>query len=167
MDFRGFSLSGMPFLERLSQTPETLIAAFVSASATLALIVALGPRLARTPTPRAARSGLDAGSCDFRIDGTSAKAVSEPARALLASFPRQGSRLAAIGDHLAPDCPGIRQDIEALVLYGTGFRHHCPRGDGTAFEVVGAPTGTSVTLSIRPASEDARALQDSRNALVK
>ncbi len=167
MDFRGFSLSGMPFLERLSQTPETLIAAFVSASATLALIVALGPRLTRTPAPRAARSGLDAGSCDFRIDGTSAKAVSEPARALLASFPRQGSRLAAIGDHLAPDCPGIRQDIEALVLYGTGFRHHCPRGDGTAFEVVGAPTGTSVTLSIRPASEDARALQDSRNALAR
>jgi len=165
MDLRGFSLSDMPILGQLSQTPETLIAAFVSASATLALIVALGPRLAKRPARPIARDGLDAGSCDFRIDGTSAKALNEPARALLASLPRQGSRLAAIGDHLAPNCPGIRQDIEALVLYGTGFRHHCPRGDGTAFEVIGAPTGTSVSLSIHPASEDARALQDSRSAL--
>ena len=165
MDFRGFSLSDMPILGQLTQTPETLIAAFVSASATLALIVALGPRLAKRPARPAPRDGLEAGSCDFRIDGTSAKALNEPARALLSSLPRQGSRLAAIGDHLASDCAGIRQDIEALVLYGTGFRHHCPRGDGTAFEVIGAPTGTSVSLSIRPASEDARALQDSRSAL--
>ena len=35
------------------------------------------------------------------------------------------------------------------MLYGTGFRHHCPRGDGTAFEIVGEPRGGAAYLSIR------------------
>ena len=48
------------------------------------------------------------------------------------------------------------------MLYGTGFRHHCPRGDGTAFEIVGEPRGGAAFLSIRPASEEARALRDDR-----
>ena len=38
------------------------------------------------------------------------------------------------------------------------FRRHCPRGDGTAFEIVGEPRGGAAFLSIRPASEEARAL---------
>ena len=51
------------------------------------------------------------------------------------------------------------------MLYGTGFRHHCPRGDGTAFEIVGEPRGGAAYLSIRPASEEARALKDAEAAL--
>ena len=53
------------------------------------------------------------------------------------------------------------------MLYGTGFRHHCPRGDGTAFEIVGAPRGGAALLSIRPASEEARALKDTEAALAR
>ncbi|MET0134299.1 MAG: hypothetical protein ABW215_11975, partial [Kibdelosporangium sp.] len=49
----------------------------------------------------------------------------------------------------AADCPDIQPDLEALVLYGTGFRRHCPRGDGTAFEIVGEPRGGAAFLSIR------------------
>ena len=51
------------------------------------------------------------------------------------------------------------------MLYGTGFRHHCPRGDGTAFEILGEPRGGAAYLSIRPASEEARALKDAEAAL--
>jgi PAS domain-containing protein len=68
-------------------------------------------------------------------------------------------------EHLAADCPGIRQDVEALVLYGTPFRQHCPRGDGTTIEIVGSPRGSAALLSIRPASEEARALQDAQATL--
>ena len=53
------------------------------------------------------------------------------------------------------------------MLYGTGFRHHCPRGDGTAFEIVGQPRGGAAFLSIRPASEEARALKDAQAALAQ
>ena len=53
------------------------------------------------------------------------------------------------------------------MLYGTGFRHHCPRGDGTAFEIVGEPRGGAAWLSIRPASEEARALRDTEAALAR
>ena len=67
--------------------------------------------------------------------------------------------------HLAADCPDIQPDLEALVLYGTGFRHHCPRGDGTAFEIVGEPRGGAAFLSVRPASEEARALRETETEL--
>ena len=53
------------------------------------------------------------------------------------------------------------------MLYGTGFRHHCPRGDGTAFEIVGEPRGGAAYLSIRAASEEARALKDAEAALAR
>ncbi len=51
------------------------------------------------------------------------------------------------------------------MLYGTAFRHHCARGDGTAQEIVGEPRGGAAWLSIRPASEEARALRDTEAAL--
>ncbi|MER2508753.1 MAG: PAS-domain containing protein, partial [Amaricoccus sp.] len=76
-------------------------------------------------------------------------------------------RLAALGDHLEPECAGIRQDLEALVLYGTAFRHHCARRDGTAFEVLGEPRGAAAWFAIRPASEEARALKDAQDALAR
>ena len=69
--------------------------------------------------------------------------------------------------HLAADCPDIQPDLEALVLYGTGFRHHCPRGDGTAFEIVGEPRGGAAFLSVRPASEEARALRETQTELAR
>ena len=63
------------------------------------------------------------------------------------------------------DRPGIQAEIEALVLYGSGFRHHVARSDGSAQEIVGEPRGGAAWLSIRPASEEARALRDTEAAL--
>ncbi|HRO12711.1 MAG TPA: hypothetical protein PK452_14370, partial [Amaricoccus sp.] len=137
--------------------PEGLLAALVSAAATLALVGLLGPRLARAGRLPA---GSAAGACDFLINGASLKALTEPARALLGSLPAGGPRLAVLAEHYAHDCPTLRTDLEALVLYGAGFRHHCPRGDGTAYEIIGEPRGGTAWLSIRAATEEARALAD-------
>ena len=93
--------------------------------------------------------------------------MTEPARALLDRLEPAGGRLAALIEYLQLDCPGLQPDLEALVLYGTGFRHHCPRGDGTAFEIVGEPRGGAAFLSIRPASEEARALRDTQAELAR
>ncbi len=168
MDLSRLSLSAWPSLGLAGQVPEGLIAALVSAVATLALIVSFAPRLpfVRAGQPAAPDAG-DLGACDFLINGASLKALTESARALLDGLPSGGSRLAALAEHLAADCPGLRADLEALVLYGTGFRHHCPRGDGTAFEIVGEPRGGAAYLSIRPASEEARALKDAEAALAR
>jgi PAS domain-containing protein len=164
MDLSRFTL---PDLSPLA-VPEGLVAALVSAVATLVLVAGFAPRLvgarpgrAADPTPR------DAASCDFLIDGSSLKALSEPARALVDGLPAGGSRLAALAAHYAADCPDLQADIETLVLYGVGFRHHCPRGDGTAFEIVGEPRGGAAYLSIRAASEEARALNDAETALAR
>ena len=163
MDVSRLSLSAWPVLD----LPEGALAALVSAVATLALAAILGPRLsfARAGRPAAAAPGGSA--CDFLINGASLKALTEPARALLDGLPAGGPRLAALAAHYAADCPTLRGDLEALVLYGAGFRHHCPRGDGTAYEIVGEPRGGAAWLSIRPASEEARALADAEAALAR
>ena len=116
------------------------------------------------PAAAAAPGGT---ACDFLINGASLKALTEPARALLDGLPAGGPRLAALAAHFAADAPTLQGDLETLVLYGTGFRHHCPRGDGTAFEIVGEPRGGAAWLSIRPASEEARALADAEAALAR
>ncbi len=136
--------------------------------ATLVLITSFAPRLPFARFGRiAGPEDRDAGACDYLITGASLRALTEPARALLEGLPAGGSRLAALAVHLANDCPGLQGDLEALVLYGTAFRHHCPRGDGTAFEIVGEPRGGAAYLSIRAASEDVRALRDAEAALAR
>ena len=167
MDLSFFSLDGWSAFVAGLDAPDTLLAALVSAMTTLGLIAGFGPRL---PFARAARTAAPpavGGASEFLINGSSLKALTEPARALLESFPPGGSRLVALSAHFAGACPELRGDIEALVLYGTGFHHHCPRGDGTAFEIVGEPRGGVAHLSIRPASEEARALKEAEAALAR
>ncbi|MFO1107113.1 MAG: PAS-domain containing protein [Amaricoccus sp.] len=162
MDFPRFSPPDWPML--LTQAPDAIAAALISAVATLALIVGFAPRL---PLGRTAATGpADASNdCEFLINGSSVKPLSEAARALLDGLGATEARLAALAAHLAPDCPEIHKDLEALVLYGTPFRHHCPRHDGTAIELMGQPRAGAAWFAIRPASEDARALKDAQAAL--
>ncbi len=166
MDFIGLSPVEWPLLER---APEVIAAALISAVATLALLVAFAPRLSLPRGARAAPPGEDgtSGACEFLINGSSVKPLSEPARALADGLGAAPSRLVGLGAYLEPECPGIRPDLEALVLYGTAFRHHCVRRDGTAFEVLGEPRGAAAWLVIRPASEEARALKDAQEALAR
>jgi PAS domain-containing protein len=167
MDFYRLLPDWPPFAA-LSGAPEALLAALVSSVATLTLMLGFAPGLARgRPARTPGEAAGDGPACDYLIHGSSLKALNEPARALLDGLPGGGPRLAALGEHLAADCPDIRKDLEALVLYGTGFRHHVPRGDGTAFEIVGQPRGGAAFLSIRPASEEARALKDAQEALAQ
>ena len=147
--------------------PESALAALVSALATLVLAACFVPRLAGGRGGLAAPGAANGSACDFLINGASLRALTEPARALLDGLAAGGPRLAALAAHYATDCPTLRSDLEALVLYGAGFRHHCPRGDGTAFEIVGEPRGGAAWLSIRPASEEARALADAEAALAR
>ncbi len=164
MDFSRFSLSNLALAELVPHPSEPMIAALVSAVATLALVTAFRPRGRRSG--RSLQADVpDPASCDFLISGTSLKCLSEPGRALLAGLGRTGSRMAALTEHLAEDFDGIQDDIETLVLYGTGFRRHSQRRDGSTVEVLGSPRGDAAFLSIRPASEDARALQEARAAL--
>lgn len=166
MDLSAFSPADWAAFAAIPNPPEAVLAALVSAMATLALLVAFRHRLVpaqgRAPAPADPEA---LGHCDFLVNGASLRPVNERARALLAGIGAGGPRLTALSNYLALDCPGIRADIEALVLYGTGFRHHCPRGDGSTVEILGEPRGDGAFLSIRPASEDARALQDARAAL--
>jgi PAS domain-containing protein len=164
MDLSRLPLPDWLPLGLLSAVPESLVAAFVSAVATLALVGALAPRRASSARPSAPQA-LDPAACDFLIDGSSVKPLTEPARALIDSLAPAGPRLAALAGHLALDRPGIQAEIEALVLYGSGFRHHIVRSDGSAQEIVGEPRGGAAWLSIRPASEEARALRDTEAAL--
>ena len=165
MDFSRFSLTDLPLADLIPQPSEPMIAALVSAVATLALVTAFRPRGTRRRSSVLPAEVTDPASCDFLINGTSLKSISEPGRALLAGLGRTGSRMAALTEHLAQDFDGIQDDIETLVLYGTGFRRHSQRRDGSTVEVLGSPRGDSAFLSIRPASEDARALQEARAAL--
>ncbi len=165
MDFALLTLPDWPALVRITDAPEPIVAAFVSAVATLALLVGLAPRLlAPRQRSRAIASGTGA-ACEFLVNGASVKPLTEPARALLDALEAKGSRLAALSEHLAGDDGRLRKDIEALVLYGQPFRRQLPRGDGAQNEIVGTPRGGAAFLSIRPASEDARALQDARRGL--
>jgi PAS domain-containing protein len=164
MDPSHFMPSGWLPIALPEGLPQVMLAALVSGVATLVLILGFASRL---PLARAGRAEPDAGSCDYLIDGASLRPLTEPARALVDNLAAGGSRLAALSAHLASDCPGLPRDIESLVLYGTPFRHHCPRGDGTAVEIVGHPRGSAAYLSIRPASEEARALKDAQAALAQ
>jgi PAS domain-containing protein len=164
MDLSRFSLSGWPFSGIVAALPDGLVAALVSALATVALMAVFGPRRQAARSRDAAEPGV---ACDFLVDGASLKPLTEPARALLDGLAPGGAGLAALAAHLADDCPGLKADLETLVLYGTPFRHHCPRSDGTAVEVVGEPRDGAALLSIRPASEEARALKDAEAALAR
>ena len=162
MDFTDFRPAG--WLARFGETPDAVTAALVSAVATLTLILFFAHRLP-VARGRAHPAPRETTACEFLINGASVKPLTEPARALLDSLDPGGPRLAALSVHLAADCPDLQPDLEALVLYGAGFRHHCPRGDGTAFEIVGEPRGGAAFLSVRPASEEARALRETQTEL--
>ncbi len=139
--------------------PEAVWAAVVSAAATLVLL-----RLFVRRPVRQAPAG-EPGTCDFAIEGRRVTALNAEARALEAELPAADSPLEALVGHLVEDCPGIREHLEALVLQGAAFRFHCPRDDGSALDIHGAPRGGSAILSLRKASEDVRALQHTRASL--
>ncbi|MBP7003694.1 PAS-domain containing protein [Amaricoccus sp.] len=141
--------------------PDFVWAAVVSAVVTLGLALAFGPR--RVVPARASEAPV-AGACDFLLHGSTVQPLTEAARALAATLGSGASRLAGLRAHLAADCPGIDGDLEALVLYGVGFRRHLQRAEG-AFELLGEPRGGAAYLSIRPASEEAQALRDAEAAL--
>ena len=141
---------------------QALVAAAVSAVATLALVAGFAPRLGLAEP---ARGQADDGACDFLIRGTSVRPVTAPAGALLAGLPHDGGRLAALAGHLAPDWPGARGALEALVLYGTPFRRELARDDGEILLVTGERRDGGAFLSIRPASAEARALRVAETAL--
>jgi PAS domain-containing protein len=166
MDLSGFGLGPFdwPALPAPGTVPDTLWAALLSALVTLGLALRLLPRHAREAGPSAA--GGD-GACDFLINGASIQPITAPARALLASFAGSGAPLQGLARYLARDCPTIQDDVEALVLYGEGFRRHCTRIDGSSFEVIGQPRGAAVLLSIRPATAEARALDAAERALAR
>lgn len=149
---------------RITATEEATLAALLSSCATLVLILLFASRLplrrSRSGTP-----GEDPTRCDFRISGTSLRPLTEPARVLLASLGPSPSRLAALTAWLSRDCGDLQPQVEGLVLYGTAFRTHCRRPDGSACEIVGQPRDGVAILSIRVPSEDARALEEARDAL--
>ena len=167
MDLSSLLPSDWPTGLGLLPPRETVTAALVSATATLALIAVFARRLplGRPSAPGAAEAPSVAGACDFLLNGSSVKPLSEPARALLDDLGQSPSRMAALSAHLSRDCPEVQARIEALVLYGTGFRVHCTRADGSVYEVVGQARGGSGHLSMRQPSDDARALQEAQTAL--
>lgn len=146
----------------LARAPDYVWAAVASAVATLGLAVAFGPR--RAEPRRGAAEAPPPGACDFLLHGSTVQPLTEAARALAASLEPGTARLAALRAHLAADVPSIDADLEGLILYGVGFARHVQRPEG-AFEVTGAPRGGAAHLSIRPASEEARAMRDAEAAL--
>jgi PAS domain-containing protein len=166
MDLIEILAARLPDLSGLRQPPEALVSALISALATMALIVGFLPRALRSaPETRAATDTTGAETCDFLINGGSVKALTSAARALLGEFGNGKSKLGLLKQYLQADCPTINQDLDALVVDGVGFRHHCPRPDGSAVEVRGEPRGNAAIISIRPASEEARDLQKARDRL--
>jgi PAS domain-containing protein len=165
MDPISLGLPDWPLLARLAEVPDTVWSAFVAAVLTLALVAAFLPR--REPDPLIARAE-DATACDFLINGASVRPVTAAARALLGGFGAgSGAPLQGLIRHLARDCASIQDDLEGLILFGEGFRRHCSRSDGSSYEVLGAPQGAAVLLSIRPASAEARALDAAERALAR
>lgn len=164
MDLPSLPLPDLAALRFFAALPDAVTAALVSSAATIGLVAAFSARLRRGAGP----APLDeSAAAEFLIDGASVKPLTEEARHLLAALAPGGSRLAALGRHLAADCPDLADDLETLVLYGSPFRHQCLRADGTALEIIGEPRGGAARLSIRPASEDARALRETRAALAR
>lgn len=162
MDLPSLPLPDLPLL--LGALPEAVTAAMVSAVATIGLVAGFSGRLRPRPTLLVEE---ESDAPEFLIDGASVRPLTTAARQVMETLPPGGTRLAALGRHLAADCPDLANDLEALVLYGTPFRHHVLRGDGGAFEIVGEPRGGAARLSIRPASEDAQALREARAALTR
>ena len=155
-----------------AELPAVALAAMLSATATLTLLLGLDPAgFARglvRPGPGEedeAKPRAGGEECEFLVQGSSVRPLTAPARDLLAGLDPGAGRLSALTAYLEGVCPGARGDLEELVLYGTGFRHHCQRPDGSAFELAGWPSGGAAHLAIRPASEDARALRGARGAL--
>lgn len=157
-------VSEWPLAGFIARVPNYVWAALISALATLGLGAFFAPRGRSLPgaQPTGATSATD---CDFLIRDARIAPANDPARALLDSLPPGPSKLAALSDHLAANCPHIQQDLEALILYGTAFRRHCSRSDGTLFEVAGEPRGGAAFFSIRAASTDARALKQAQDTI--
>lgn len=156
MDFSALP-SAAAMVAAITSGPDHVWAALASAVTTLALALTFVPR-------RAARGDREAaavapGACDFLVHGGALQPLTEPARALLAGFAPGITPLAALRAQIAIDCPDIDADLEGLILFGTAFRRHCHRTDGGAVEIIGAPRGAASFLSVRPASEEARALR--------
>ncbi|TPE52740.1 PAS-domain containing protein [Amaricoccus solimangrovi] len=149
--------------------PAVMLAALVSALATLALLLWLGPAWLAPSLRATGRAGQEAAeaeeACEFLLRGSLARPLTEAARGLIGTLDPRSGRLSALIAHLERDCPGIRADLEELMLHGTAFRHHCQRRDGGAYELVGWPRDGAAHLAIRPASEDATALRGARGAL--
>lgn len=164
MDLSGF-FTGSWFSSSISSMPDTLLPALISAIVTLALVLAFAPMLGFRFSPGDAQVDDEPATSDFLVNGSQVKALTDPARRLLEGFSPATSRLTALIEYLSPECPTIQKDIEALVLHGAGFRHHCPSKSGAPFEILGQPRGSTALLSLRPASEDAQALRDSQSAL--
>jgi PAS domain-containing protein len=171
MDFP-FSLADwMPLIDwaAFGELPAIVTAAVLSAVTTLMLVLGLNPGglvpgLIRG-RPREGAAPAEVSDCEFLIQGSSVKPLTEPARALLGGLDPKSGRLSALTSYLERGYPGFRADLEGLILYGTGFRHHCQREDGSAYELAGWPREGAAHLAIRAASEDARALRGARGAL--
>jgi PAS domain-containing protein len=164
MDFSRFALSDWSPIAGAGAIPEALVAAAVSALATLALVAGFAPRMG---LGAGALRPTEDGACDFFIEGANVRPVTPAARALLSVLPREGSRLTALAAHLAVDWPDSQSELEALVLYGAPFRHYAARDDGDAVVIAGEPREDGAFLSIRPASEEARALRETQAALAR
>ena len=149
MDLTDLTVAGWPLLAQLGDVPEAVTGALVSAVATLALMLFFAPRLPIAGGRRSRSAPGETAACDFLINGAGVKPLTEPARALLESLDPRMPKLAALSVHLSANCPALQPDLEALVLYGAGFRHHCPRGNGTAVEIIGEPRGGAAFLSVR------------------
>ncbi len=162
MDFSGISVFDIPIGSFGAGLPDYVWAGLASALATLGLMTAFGPRAA---VPRTASEPSAATACDFLVHGGALQPLTEPARAMIDALAPGTGRLAALRKQLAADQPGIDADLEGLILYGVAFRRHCQRPDGSAFGIVGETRGAAAYLSIRPASEEARALRDAEIAL--
>jgi PAS domain-containing protein len=160
MDLSAFLPVDLALVAALARAPDYVWAAAASATVTLGLALGFAPRRGAVR-----REAAGPGAAEFLINGAAVQPLTEAARALVEGIAPGGGRLAALREHLAGDCPGIEAELEGLVLYGVGFRRHCPRPDGGAIEIVGAPRGGAAHLALRPASDEARALRDAEAAL--
>ncbi len=156
MDFSALP-SAAATVAAIARAPDHVWAALAGAVTTLALALAFAPR--RPARGDRGPAAAAPGACDFFVHGGALQPLTEPARALLAGLAPGVAPLAALRARLAGDCPGIDADLEGLILFGTAFRRHCQRADGGAVEILGEPRGAASFLSLRPASEEARALR--------
>jgi PAS domain-containing protein len=163
MDLSRLLPSATTLTDALAALPDAVAGGLVAAAVTLVLIALVAPR--RAPrVPAAVLPGSADGDCVFLIEGSSLRPETAAARAMLDGLGR-GPRLGALTALLSRDAPSIQKDIEALVLYGTAFRHHVARREGGVLEIAGEPRGGAAVLALRPASEDARALAEARRDL--